>query len=208
MCLNGISMNPDQNPYPVDYLNQIAPEQPKQGMNNKMFFLLIGGGLLVAAVVGILALSGGSNGPTQKMQRLAARLTTLQTVASDAQRNIKSGQLRSTNSTLTIFLTNANRDIAEPLSKNSVDIKKIDTKITASENGEKLKTTLEDARLNATFDRTYAREMSYQLETVAALMKDIYTNTNSKSLKTFLEATDTNLQPIKLQLAEFNAANG
>ena len=82
------------------------------------------------------------------------------------------------------------------------------SKITASENGEKLKTTLEDARLNATFDRTYAREMSYQLETVAALMKDIYTNTNSKSLKTFLEATDNNLQPIKQQLAEFNAANG
>lgn len=201
-------MNPDQNPYPIDYLNQIAPEAPKQGMNSKLFFLLIGGGLLVAIIVGILALTSGSGGPTQKMQTLAARLATLQSIAGDAQKNIKSGQLRTTNSTLNIFLTNANRDIIEPLSKNGVDIKKIDKSIQSKENGEKLKTELEDARLNATFDRTYAREMSFQLETVAALMKDIYENSNSKSLKEFLEATDTNLQPIKKQLADFNAANG
>lgn len=201
-------MNPEQNQYPIDYLNQIAPEAPKQGMNNKLFFMLIGGGLLVAIIVGILALTSGSSGPTQKMQTLSARMATLQTISSDSQKNIKSGALRSTNSTLNIFLTNANRDIAEPLSKNGVDIKKIDKSIQTKENGEALKAELEDARLNAIFDRVYAREMSYQLETIAALMKEIYSSTNSKSLKEFLENTDSNLQPIKQQLADFNAANG
>lgn len=201
-------MQPEQNQYPIDYLNQIAPEQPKQGMNNKFFFLLIGGGLLVAIIVGILALTSGSNGPTQKMQTLSARLTTLQTISSDAQKKIKSGTLRSTNSTLTIFLTNANRDITDPLSKNGVDIKKIDKSIQTKESGEKLKQTLEDARLNATFDRIYAREMSFQLDTVSALMKDVYASSGSKSLKEFLEKTNTNLQPIKDQLTDFNAANG
>lgn len=202
-------MNPEQNQYPIDYLNQIAPETQKPGMNNKFFFMLIGGGLLVAIIVGILALnSGGNNGPTQKMQTLAARMTTLQEIANSSQKTIKNGQLRTTNSTLAIFLTNANRDIADPLAKNNVDIKKIDKVILAKESGEKLKQTLEDARLNATFDRIYAREMSFQLDTVGALMKDIYKNTSSKSLKEFLEATDTNLQPIIKQLADFNAANG
>ncbi len=201
-------MNPDQNPYPIDYLNQIAPEQPKTGMNNKLFFMLIGGGLLVAIIVGILALTTGGNGPTQKMQTLSARLTTLQKVSSDSQKTIKSGTLRSTNSTLTILLTNANRDIAEPLSKNGVDVKKIDKSIQTKENGSKLTEELEDARLNAIFDRVYAREMSYQLETVTALMKQIYNSTGSKSLKEYLEATDTNLQPVMKQLADFNAANG
>lgn len=208
MCLNRSTMQPEQNQYPIDYLNQIAPEAPKQGMNNKLFFMLIGGGLLVAIIVGVLALTSGSSGPTQKMQTLSARMATLQTISSDSQKNIKSGALRSTNSTLNIFLTNANRDIAEPLSKNGVDVKKIDKSIQTKENGEALKAELEDARLNAIFDRVYAREMSYQLETIAALMKEIYTSTGSKSLKEFLENTDSNLQPIKQQLADFNAANG
>jgi len=202
-------MNPDQNPYPVDYLNQIAPEAPKKGMSNKLFLGVIGGGLLVAIIVGLLLLSGGSsNGSTEKMQRLAARLTTLETIADEADRTIKSGQLRSTNSNLKIFLTNTNRDITDPLLKNGVDTKKIDKKIETAENGEKLKKSLEDARLNAVFDRIYAREMSYQLDTVSALMVELYNSSASKSLKDFLVTTNKNLEPLKTQFADFNAANG
>jgi len=203
-------MNPDQNPYPIDYLNQIAPVQPKPGLGDKKFIFMVGGGLLLALIVGgfLLFGGGGANSPKNKMQTLAARMTTLQTVANNSQKTIKSSALRSTNSTLTIFLANANRDVAQPFKNNGVDVAKIDKNITATENGDALTKTLEDARLNAVFDRTYAREMNYQLETVAALMKDIYMNSNSKSLKDFLTATDTNLQPIKKQFAEFNAANG
>lgn len=197
--------NPNQSQYSIDYLNQIAPQEKKPGMSNKFFLFIIGGGLLVAVIVGILALSSGSNGPTQKMQTLAARLTTLQTISDKAQKNIKSGKLRSTNSSLTIFLTNANHDIVTPFGKNGVDIKKIDKKITSKESGTNLTKKLEDARLNAIYDRVYASEMGYQLETVAALMKDIYTNSKSKSLKEFLIATDNNLLPIKKQFQEYSA---
>lgn len=197
-------MNPEQNQYPIDYLNQIAPEQPKAGMNNKKFFLLIGGGILVAVIILIVALSSSANnGPKEKMQTLAARMTTLQDISSKAQTNLKSGSLRATNSNLVIFLTNANRDIADPLKNNGVDAKNIDKTIAAKEDGAKLKQTLEDARLNAIYDRTYAREMTYQLETTAALMGDIYDRTNSKSLKEFLLKTDENLQPIKKTFSEF-----
>jgi hypothetical protein len=141
------------------------------------------------------------------MQTLAARLITLQSVADKSQKTIKSGPLRSTNSNLAIFLTNANRDIVEPLKNNGITIEKIDKKITAAENGEALTKTLEDARLNAVFDRVYAREMGYQLDTVEALMKDIYAKSNSKSLKEFMQKTDENLQPIRKQLNDFNAAD-
>lgn len=201
-------MDPNQNPYPVDYLNQIAPEGKKPGMSNKLFLGVIGGGILVAVIVGLMLLSGGGSGPTEKMQRLAARLATLQTISDDAERKLKSGQLRNTNSNLKIFLANTNRDIAEPLLKNGADVKKIDKKIETAENGEKLKKTLEDARLNAVFDRTYAREMSFQLDTVSALMTELYNSSASKSLKDFLLATDKNLQPLRQQFADFNAANG
>lgn len=202
-------MQPDQNQYPIDYLNQIAPQQKKPGLSTKMMILIGGGVGLLLIIAGFMIFSSGSSaGPTQKMQRLAARMTTLHDIASKSQKEIKSGTLRNTNSNLAIFLTNANRDIEDPLSKNGVDIKKIDKSIEEAESGDELRATLEDARLNAVFDRTYAREMAYQLETVQALISDIYNKTGSKSLKEFLKATDSNLQPIVDQLAEFNAANG
>lgn len=200
-----------QNPehYPVDYLNQISTQPPKSGMSNKRFLMFIGGAVVLILIAVILMIAtSGSTGPKEKMQTLAARLASLQTVASEAQDNIKSGELRSTNSNLTIFLTNTNRDIAAPLASSGVDVTKLDEEIVAQESGEELSATLEDARLNAVFDRTYAREMSYQLDTLRVLMQEIYNSTNNAEFKTFLENTNTNLQSLREQFSDFNAANG
>jgi hypothetical protein len=200
------SQDPQQ--YPVDYLNQISTQQQKPGLNNKRFLMIIGGAVILILLAVILMIANSGTGPTEKMQTLAARLQTLQTIASDSQANIKSGPLRDTNSNLTIFLTNTNRDIAEPLAGNGVDVTKLDEKIVAQEAGEDLTATLEDARLNAVFDRTYAREMSYQLDTVAILMQEIYNSTGNEAFKTFLENTSTNLEPLRQQFSDFNAATG
>lgn len=200
-------MNPDQNQYSIDYLNEIAPQPKKVGIKDKFFLLIVGGGLILVIIIGLMLLSSSAAGPTQKMQTLAARMTTLQAIATKAQPTIKSGDLRSTNSNLTLFLTNANRDIVAPLMTNGVDVTKIDQKITLAENGATLSQTLENARLNAVYDRTYANEMDFQLETVVALLKEIYSSTGSKTLKTFLDNTNTNLQPIMKQLSNFSGAN-
>jgi hypothetical protein len=199
-------MNPDQNQYSIDYLNKIAPQDKKPAMNNKVFLFAVGGGLLLAIIVGIIALSSGGGGPKEQMQTLAARLTTLKGISDKSQKNLKSNTMRSTNSNLILFLSNANRDIVEPLKSNGVSTDNMNKTITTKEGGEALTKKLEDARLNAIFDRTYAREMGFQLETTSVLMKSIYNSTNSKSLKAFLEATDANLQPIKKQMTDFNAA--
>jgi hypothetical protein len=204
-------MNPDQNQnqYPIDYLNQIAPPAPKAGMDKK-FLLIIGGGIAVViiALIIVFSLSSASAGPKDKMQTLAARMTTLETISKTAQRSLKSGSLRNTNSTLTIFLTNANHDIAEPLKNNGIEVKTLDKGIVAKEDGKKLTDKLEEARLNAVYDRTYSREMTFELEGIATLMGDIYDRTSSKSLKDFLLKTDENLQPIKEQFSEFADQNG
>lgn len=197
-------MDPQQNQYPIDYLNQIAPEQPKTGTSNKKFLFIVGGALLLVIIAGIMIFSSSSGGPKDKMQTLAARMITLQDISSKAQKNLKSGSLRASNSSLVIFLTNGNRDIAEPLKVNGVDVKNLDKTIQAKEDGAELTKELEDARLNAIFDRTYTREMTYQLETTVALMGDIYNRTSSKSLKEFLLKTDENLQPIKKTFSEFS----
>lgn len=196
----------DQNNYSIDYLNQIAPPEKKPLFDRKIIFLLIGGGVLAVIALVFILLGGSSS--TQKIQTLAARLQTLQSIVDESQRTIKSSSLRTTSSNLSIYLTSANRDIAGPLQTYGLSSETLDKKIVAAENGAELKKTLEDARLNAVFDRTYAREMSYQLATVTSLMQEIYNSANSTSLKSYLETTEANLTPIKKQLADFNAANG
>ncbi|MEO5950750.1 MAG: hypothetical protein ABIQ04_04860 [Candidatus Saccharimonadales bacterium] len=198
-------MNPNQEEYSIDYLNQIAAPAKKPGLDKK-FLLLIGGGLLFAIilVVVLVSLGNGGNASPSKLQTLEARINTLSTISTSAKQNIKSNSLRTTNANLIIFLTNADRDGTAPLLAAGVAKDKIDKAITAAESGDTLKKTLEDARLNATYDRTYAREMDYQLETLSALMKGIYESTSSKSMKDFLDTTDTNLATIRKQLSDFS----
>jgi hypothetical protein len=193
--------------YSIDYLNQIAPKPQKKGLSTRLFVpIAIGGGLLVL-IVGFLSLVNGGSGPTTDMETLAARIATLTTISASAQKNIKSNDLLGSNSNLTILLTNANHDIATPLMNNGIDIKKLDPNIIKAESGTALTAKLEDARLNAVFDRTYAREMSYQLTTVETLMQTIYNGSKSKSMKDFLQATDNNLSPIKKQFDTFDATS-
>ena len=200
-------MQPNQNEYPIDYLNQIAPEEKKPLMNSRIILVIVGILVVLAAVVAFLVLvSSGGASDGQKLQTLSARMQTLEKISKAAGKNIKSGSLQTTNSTLSLFLTNANRDIVTPLQNNGIKASNLDKTIVKKEDGSKVTAALEDARLNAIYDRTYAREMSFQLDTLASLMKQIYTTTKSKSLKEFLLTTDTNLKPIRTQLAEFNAA--
>ena len=199
---------PSQPQYSIDYLNQIAPAPQKQGLSSRMFLMVIGGGILLVAIVGLLmAFSGGGSGPTQKMQTFAARVQTLGKIVTSAQKNIKSNDLRGANSNLSIFLTNTGQGMTDPLEKNGISLTKLDKNIVAQENGDALTAKLEDARLNAVFDRTYAREMSYQLTTLKALMNSIFMNTKSKSMKDFLETTNDSLVPIKKQFDTFNATS-
>ena len=200
-------MPPGQQQYSIDYLNQIAPKPQKSGLSNRMFLMLVGGGVLLVIIVGLMLLSGGGSGPTKNMQTFAARVQTLGKLTSSEQKNIKSNDLRGANSNLSIFLANTEQGMASPLEKNNIAVTKLDKEIVAAESGEELKNKLEDARLNAVFDRTYAREMSYQLETLRTLMNTIYLNTNSKSMKDFLQTTNNSLVPIKKQFDTFNSTS-
>lgn len=200
----GVSASGSQPQYSIDYLNQIAPQQQRPGLGNKMYILLVGGGLLVALLVFVLALTSSGSGPTKNMQTFAARVQTLEKIVSNAQKNIRSNDLRGTNSNLSLFLVNADQGMTTPLENNSIKVKNLDKTIVSAESGDALTAKLKDAYLNAVFDRTYAREMSYQLSTLETLMKSIYKSTNSKSLKGFLQTTDDSLVPIKKQFDSFN----
>lgn len=202
--------NQDQNQpeYPIDYLNQIAAPPPKKGLLDRKLLIVIGIGVVLLVVVMVMALlSGGGSNNTDRLTHLAARLQMLQQVSKDASQNIKDSSLNSTNSSLTILLTNAERDALTQLNSAGGNGNSLDKTIVAQESGTTLKNELEDARLNATFDRNYARDMDYQLQTVLVLLQDINDRTHSTSLKAYLSQTYNNLKPIDQQLKDFNKAN-
>lgn len=203
-------MYPDPNTQaPIDYLNQIAPQPKRPGVDKRAVVAVVAIIVTVLTIVigFLIFISNSAAGPKTSMVTLAARMQAMQEVSDKAQKNIKSSQLRSVNSNLKILLTNANRDIAAPLAIEKIDVTKLDKTAVAKEKADKITATLEDARLNATFDDTYAREMGFKLATIAVLMQQISEQSKSKSMQEFLLETDENLQPIKQQLESFNSTD-
>lgn len=188
--------------YSIDYLNQIAPQQhkPKTPLPRLIVPLLIGGVVLFLLMALFGALRGGSSA---NLPTVAMRLQALQTVADGAKSKIKSNQLRVTNSNLSLYLTNANRDIATPLKNTGADPAKIKPTAAIQADTDKLTSTLEDARLNAVYDRVYARNMDYQLTTLLLQMAQLKKATGSASTRSFIDTTSANLTTIQTQLSTY-----
>lgn len=202
-------MNPQENqPNPLDYLDQIAPTASK-----KRFFNLTGPVLMGAIAIGVVILicavfiTASTLDGSKTTAKLAARLIVVEKIAKDSTSKIKSSQLRAVNSELKTFLTNTIRDIEPLLIKENTKIKDLPKSLLNTKADTDLTNRLEDARLNAIFDRTYTREMAYELSNVINLMQDINKNTNSASLKSFLEDTYKNLYPIQEQFADFESTD-
>lgn len=200
-------MQPQQNPIPMNYLDEIAPQQKPSGMNNKLLFIIIGGVVALVVLLLMIMIASSGSGKPKTLQVLGLRLQTLQKVSAGAQKNIKDTDLRSANSTLVTYLTNANRDIEKPLEAADITLSQASKATIKKESGDELLAALEDARLNGVYDRTYAREMAYQLETVLVLMTSSKKTTKSKSLKDFVDAHHSDLVTLQKQFADYSAAN-
>lgn len=200
-------MNPNENQLnPVDYLDQIAPVAPK-----KRFFNLSGPVFMGAIAVGVVILicavfiTASTLSESKTTTKLAARLVVVEKIAKSSTEKIKSSQLRAINSELKTFLTNTIRDIDPLLVRENTKIKELPKSLLNSNSDTELINRLEDARLNAIFDRTYTREMAYELNNIMNLMQNINKNTGSKSLKSFISDAYKNLSPIQNQFAEFES---
>lgn len=193
---------------PLNYLDQIAPQTQKKRLFDsgpkKLIIILAAAFLVVMTLVVIVNVIAGAN--RKPAEQLAARLISTQQIADNAQENLKTTSLRSLNSTLRVYFTNTNRDIAQPFATIDINPTKVSGSV-ASEEAALTSATeerLEDARLNAVFDRTYAREMEYQLATLLALMEQVYSSTGSGTLKEYLEESYDNLEPLHEQFAAFD----
>ncbi|MDD3035741.1 MAG: hypothetical protein PHO93_02370 [Candidatus Saccharimonadaceae bacterium] len=199
-------MQPENNQYfpPLDYLDQIAPKSVKQPnfiQRKPIVFAVI---LLIVAFFSMTLIGVLTPNKTKPTQQLAARLITTKEVTEDSAKKIKSNQLRAINSNLKTNLLNMVNNITTLLAEQKININKLDKKILTSESNVDLLKTLEEARLNAVYDQTYTREMVYRISTILSLMDRINDDTNSKSMKDFINDATKNLEAIKKQLSEFD----
>ena len=202
------TMNPQQQ-LPPNYLDEIAPQAVKRSFAIGKMPLIILIGLVAIIVICILVVVANQIGTsrTQPWERLSARLTTTAKIADSSERKIKNSQLRSINSNLKLSLTNTQRDLVKPLTTIGIKTEKLNPSVVSSESGTKMLERLEDARLNAKYDSTYAREMSFQLSNLLTLLQQLYSSSSNVANKSFLQTTYNNFAPVQKSLSEFSASN-
>lgn len=202
-------MNPQNGQTPLDYLNQIAPEAPKKQLFALNMRTVLLGALVAVILIIIIAIVNGAITSSKKepWERFSAKLAATATVVDSSSAHIKNSQLRSLNSDIKLYITNTQRDASIPLTKLSINPAKLDKTIVAEENGTGITERLEDGRLNAKYDSTYAREMSYQLATILSLLQKLYASSSANETKTFLEAAYNNLEPTYKAVSSFSASN-
>ena len=193
---------------PIDYLNQIAaPIKPTRRPGKLVMIIAILSGLLIVALFAGMILNSQPS-QSSRLTDLYLRMQTLQSLSDTEQKLLKDNDLRTTNSNSSLILADSIRDIKGQLTKFNVNPDKIDKSLTSKEEAykQKLADEFTNAKLNVSLDRTYAREMAYQISILTSNMKTIYNSTNSASLKTFLESSFTKLATVQQRFENFTAA--
>lgn len=201
-------MNPQQE-LPPNYLDEISPRAQKRSFVPTKIQLIALLGVFAMVIIGIFALIIGqlNSARTEPWESLTARLASTNKVVDSSVGKIKNSQLRSTNSNLKILLTNTQRDLAAPLAAIEINSKKLSASVIVAESSEKMLNRLEDARLNAKYDSTYSREMSYQLSNLLTLLQQLYSSSSNANNKAFLQTTYDNFAPVQKSFSEFSASN-
>ena len=131
------------------------------------------------------------------------RITALEELSTGAQENIQSSDLRNINSNFVFILTGANQGVAPFITEK---VKKKDPAVLeATAEAKELSDKLEEARLNALYDRVYAREMRFTITNLRTQMKVLYDKSNNDELRAYLASTDENFEKVNTELEAFNA---
>lgn len=189
--------------YSVDYLNQMAA--PTKPPLDKKF--IIGGIGVVLALLLAAVLFFATGTKTTSTATEVTLYTTLVDVEASTSRSgalIKNSKLAAINGNLRTTLVNAARDMETPLK----NMGQTPTTLKASAikppyHDDKLVASLEDARLNSVYDRTYANQMNTKTKYIIAYMETIKKRTNSKSMQEFIAKNEPSFQTIQKSIDAF-----
>lgn len=191
--------------YSVDYLNQVAGGSTT-GSNSidKKFIFIIAGVVAALIVAAALLFMQPKAAADNKPVRLYTTLIDTEKSTSKSGKLLKSSQLVSINSSMRTNIINAARDMEEPLTatgQKPASLKSAANK--APYHDEKFAAALEDARLNAVYDRVYANEINTKLKYIIAYMEAIKKSTSSKKMKTFIDKNLPSMKTVQKAVDEF-----
>jgi hypothetical protein len=196
--------------YSIDYLNQLAGANKQANQFNPK--IVIGGivGFLALALAVLLLVVNNGGGPTGPKPEETLYKTVVDTaqITNDSKRKIGSSELVSINSSLNILLLNSITGMAEPLQKSGLDAKKLESAAKKEKAFEKPMAKLEDARLNAIYDRAYVREIGFKIQSMMLLIEKINKISTNKPLKEYLGKTKPDLETIEKALDDFKQSDG
>ncbi len=195
--------------YSIDYLDQISAPQKRIIAPNPLVLLgVIGVGILAIIGFGIMIFSSSGTSGTDRVASLNLRLATLQKIADTQQRNLRDNELRSTNAALSLYLSNTARDMKDPVAALGITDKTIPKNLTTTESKltSDINAKFEEAKLNVMLDRSYAREMTYQIGVLRSMMTSAYKNTSNQKLKATLETSDPSLAQVAKNFESFSGS--
>lgn len=213
----GVTNNPSQNAqnpnvsgqiikgqYSVDYLDQMAGGGGgSQPLDKKLIYLGVGLGaalILVAAMFFLRPQSAADNTPV----KLYTTLVDTEKSTVNSARLLKSSKLSSINGNVRTLLTNAQRDMEEPLTNAGQKPAALKSSATKKPyHDEKFAASLEDARLNAVYDRVYANEIDTKLRYILIYMESIKKSNNSKSMQAFVDKNMPSFQTLQKSVEEY-----
>lgn len=189
----------------IAYLNQISskkkPTNSPMDILKKFKFPLIG---LVSLIIIIIIISKIVSAldaqETDFTYRLQTRATNFAETIDAYQPKIKSSELRAASTTFSSALKNLTANLPQ-------FFKKMPPKSVTAEEQQiilDVKNTLEDARINGTLDRTYARQLAYGTKIIILLIDQIETKDNNASLKALLDSTKNSLNAILPTFSDFS----
>lgn len=163
--------------------------------------ILIGGGIVLALILGVMMLTSGGGGTSSQLQHLSLRLAALQALLEDphVRTNLKDQDLLQITSELKLSLTTSKNELA-PLLISAGMPAQFDKGIVANEADTSTATKLEEAALNAKFDRVYAETLQQKIISLRALTAETFNAVKSQKLKAALVNLDKNLNSAKKRL--------
>lgn len=164
--------------------------------------LFIGIGIAVVIIGFLLLFFSSRETLAPQLQRLSARLNTTQQIIDDSQRSVRSGDLRKISSDASILTAGSIAQLREPLANAGMGT--ISADVLANEADTATLEALEAAKTGGRFDQVYARALDQKIDTLIALMREIYDNTRSESLREALDASYRDYAALSEQLKALN----